>query len=42
MTIAMGFALNGLLNKLEKDTGTDIDALLRPGLAPKGKAEKAS
>lgn len=42
MTIAMGFALNGLLNKLEKDTGTDIDALLRPGLAPKAKAEKAS
>ena len=42
MTIAMGFALNGLLNQLERDTGTEIDALLRPGLAPKAKAEEAS
>ena len=35
MTIAMGFALNGMLNQLETLTGQEIDDLLRPGLAPK-------
>lgn len=38
MTLAMGWALNGMLNGLESATGLEVDDLLRPGLAPK-KAE---
>ncbi len=34
MTVAMGFALNSMLNGLEQATGLEVDDLLRPGLAP--------